>query len=159
MLSERIHLISGNAIPSVCALKDFFYSTALTESTWQKQGGRSYITLCFRYDIMFECEKKRRKLKEAALEWLLRSRATGTWSVGARARDLKSVLDPLRRQIYCFSTHGVIVLSAALQSEHNFPHGRFWRDGQSWTHRGSKHLHRVSCIKRLLMWNLPLNKI
>lgn len=124
MLSERIHLTFDNAIPSVCALKEFFYSTALTESTWQKQGGRSYITLCLRYDITFECEKKKRKSQEAALEWLLRSWASGTWSVGTIAGDLKSVLDPLRRQIYCFSTHEVIVLSAALQSEHNFSHGR-----------------------------------
>lgn len=65
MLSERIHLTFGNAIPSECALKDFFYSTVLTESTWQKQGGRSYITLCFRHDITFECEKKKKKKKIA----------------------------------------------------------------------------------------------
>lgn len=138
MLSERIHLTFGNAIPSVCALKDFFYSTALTESTWQKQGGRSYITLCLRYDITFECEKKKRKSQVAALEWLLRSWASGTWSVGTIARDLKSVLDPLRRQIYCFSTHELLFCLLLYRVNTTFPMDGCWRDGQSCSHQGSK---------------------
>lgn len=130
---ERIQLTFGNAIPSVCferfLLVNRPHRINLTEARW----AQLYHTLLHIWHNvwMWQEKKKKRKSQEATLEWLPRSRASRTWSVGARAGDPKSVLDPLRRQIYWFSTCGVIVLSAALQSEHNFSTDGCWCDGQS----------------------------